>query len=393
MIVGRTVVRRPERSERPSSRPGDPAPRSEFRLLRSATRTHPDRHGPPGALSAMLAGRSRSGAGRQDTASILPAVPQPRRASTASGAVPAVGSAAKAAPPASRALSKTAMLRKSASTPNVMGLASVKEEERPLGLASPPPPSRAETSASPSKRGGNHTPGRRGEKRARPSSAASGSGGMLQARIKRERSASIFSPATDTFDLPSVSGASSDVPDGAKAVNAIEQRNKAAVKKLVHHQLLGRGYEKRDEAYLACYNVTCAGTCTALVSPSRRWPCIPALTQRCRGTTCICGPSTARTRPASSLRIWPCIWHRSLRLSYPLRLCRGHRRLLSQLQRTRATSPFRLRRSRQQPARRATSPPSPCHRAPCYCISFDPLTQAAPPSALDTSRSPPWCPL
>lgn len=32
MIVGRTIVRRPERLERPSSRPGDPAPRSEYWL-------------------------------------------------------------------------------------------------------------------------------------------------------------------------------------------------------------------------------------------------------------------------------------------------------------------------------------------------------------------------
>lgn len=224
----------------------------------------------PGALSAMLAGRSRIGLGRPVTASALPVVPQPRRTSTASGTLTAAGSSAKAPPALSRALSKTAMLRKSASTPNVMGLASVKEEERLSGPASPPQPPRAESSASPSKRGGNHTPGRRGEKRARPASTASGGAAMQHTRIKRERSASIFSPTAETFDLPPVAGTSSgDAADGAKAVNAVEQRNKAAIKKLVHHQLLGRGYERRDEAYVACFNVTCAGTGTALVSHTR----------------------------------------------------------------------------------------------------------------------------
>jgi hypothetical protein len=44
----------------------------------------------------------------------------------------------------------------------------------------------------------------------------------------------------------------------------IEERNRSLIKKLVHHQLLGKGLEKNDEEYLACFNPTCNGTVLAL---------------------------------------------------------------------------------------------------------------------------------
>lgn len=44
----------------------------------------------------------------------------------------------------------------------------------------------------------------------------------------------------------------------------IEELNRSLIKKLVHHQLLGKGLEKKDEDYLACFNPTCNGTVLAL---------------------------------------------------------------------------------------------------------------------------------
>jgi hypothetical protein len=44
----------------------------------------------------------------------------------------------------------------------------------------------------------------------------------------------------------------------------IVERNRSLIKKLVHHQLLGRGLEKNDADYLACFNPTCNGTVLAL---------------------------------------------------------------------------------------------------------------------------------
>jgi len=44
----------------------------------------------------------------------------------------------------------------------------------------------------------------------------------------------------------------------------IEEKNRSLIKKLVHHQLLGKGLEKKDEDYLACFNPTCNGTVLAL---------------------------------------------------------------------------------------------------------------------------------
>ena len=44
----------------------------------------------------------------------------------------------------------------------------------------------------------------------------------------------------------------------------IEEKNRSLIKKLVHHQLLGKGLEKNDERYLSCFNPTCNGTVLAL---------------------------------------------------------------------------------------------------------------------------------
>jgi hypothetical protein len=52
--------------------------------------------------------------------------------------------------------------------------------------------------------------------------------------------------------------------DGGDRQERFEERNRSLIKKLVHHQLLGRGVEKKDEDYLACFNSTCNGTVLAL---------------------------------------------------------------------------------------------------------------------------------
>ena len=44
----------------------------------------------------------------------------------------------------------------------------------------------------------------------------------------------------------------------------METKNRATIKKLVHHQLLGRGYEKKDEDYIASFSAACSGTAIAL---------------------------------------------------------------------------------------------------------------------------------
>jgi len=48
--------------------------------------------------------------------------------------------------------------------------------------------------------------------------------------------------------------------------NSIEARNRSSIKKLVHHQLMGRGLEKKDKDFLDCWSVTCLGVSVALVS-------------------------------------------------------------------------------------------------------------------------------
>jgi hypothetical protein len=43
----------------------------------------------------------------------------------------------------------------------------------------------------------------------------------------------------------------------------IQEHNRSLIKKLVHHQLLGKGVEKSDQEYLACFGPTCNGTVLA----------------------------------------------------------------------------------------------------------------------------------
>jgi hypothetical protein len=51
--------------------------------------------------------------------------------------------------------------------------------------------------------------------------------------------------------------------DGEDIDPKIQERNRSLIKKLVHHQLLGKGVEKSDEDYLACFGPTCNGTVLA----------------------------------------------------------------------------------------------------------------------------------
>lgn len=50
----------------------------------------------------------------------------------------------------------------------------------------------------------------------------------------------------------------------SEELQKIEEKNRSLIKKLVHHQLLGKGLEKTDEEYLKCFNPTCNGTVLAL---------------------------------------------------------------------------------------------------------------------------------
>lgn len=52
--------------------------------------------------------------------------------------------------------------------------------------------------------------------------------------------------------------------NGSTSDEKIEEKNRSLIKKLVHHQLLGKGLEKNDADYLACFNPTCNGTVLAL---------------------------------------------------------------------------------------------------------------------------------
>ncbi|UZJ55152.1 hypothetical protein CBS101457_004472 [Exobasidium rhododendri] len=54
------------------------------------------------------------------------------------------------------------------------------------------------------------------------------------------------------------------VEEGDEKNRETEEKNRSLIKKLVHHQLLGKGVEKKDEDYLACFNSTCNGTVLAL---------------------------------------------------------------------------------------------------------------------------------
>ncbi|KDN51344.1 hypothetical protein K437DRAFT_267162 [Tilletiaria anomala UBC 951] len=158
-----------------------------------------------------------------------------------------------------------------------------------------------------------NTPGRRGEKRPprkdplRPSSYSSSLPGAgetspsaspsrkrhadtIQLAIPvAKRSSSRAASATPGPDSPVLGAASSiellregmshchyrevcvDMDAGSagtmpvtSAYNTMEQKNRTTIKKLVHHQLLGRGYEKNDADYIACYGATCSGTAVAL---------------------------------------------------------------------------------------------------------------------------------
>lgn len=166
-------------------------------------------------------------------------------------------------------------LQKSASTSSVAELVAKKEEQS----------QQPETSRR-SKTGGNHTPGRRGEKRPRredsfslpPSldedageedeeeewpAQLSPSAERASVTVKRERSDSI-----GPLDLPSRSLTPVPGPlrkaEGTDEQQQQQQRNRATIKKLVHHQLLGRGLERHDREYRTCFTPTCTGTALAL---------------------------------------------------------------------------------------------------------------------------------
>lgn len=138
--------------------------------------------------------------------------------------------------------------------------------------------------------GGNHTPGRRGEKRPKredsftllptldhddsddggedgvndeaewqmPLSPSADRGGI---RVKKERSESVGpleTPSRSVTPLPAPPQKAEG--NGEKQ----QQRNRATIKKLVHHQLLGKGIERHDREYRTCFTPTCTGTALAL---------------------------------------------------------------------------------------------------------------------------------
>lgn len=130
-------------------------------------------------------------------------------------------------------------------------------------------------SAATRKRGGNHTPGRRGEKRPRSHYASIISPeeqevendpflsnleengieqveqSLVSSKIKKEDPDPIMAPPLSSTKTN-------------KQTSSIEEKNRSLIKKLVHYQLLGKGVERHEPAYVACYGITCQGAMVAL---------------------------------------------------------------------------------------------------------------------------------
>ena len=139
--------------------------------------------------------------------------------------------------------------------------------------------------------GKGNTPGRRGEKRPlrhasstssiqmnemEPSSSSFWLGPSSPSR-KRSAADTMLAPCPSKRSLSrslSVTPGPGSPPPGtcstsgglasSASPNEREQANRAILKKLVHHQLLGRGYEKEEEEYKACYGAAYNGTAVAL---------------------------------------------------------------------------------------------------------------------------------
>lgn len=108
------------------------------------------------------------------------------------------------------------------------------------------------------KRGGAHTPGRRGEKRSRKATS--------EAIHIHSPSALQPSPPGVVVKTEAGSTAMASVPATlAREVNAggTEEQNRSLIKKLVHYQLLGKGVERHEETYAACFGPTCQGALLA----------------------------------------------------------------------------------------------------------------------------------
>lgn len=105
------------------------------------------------------------------------------------------------------------------------------------------------------KRGGNHTPGRRGEKRPRCGSGLT-RGPLLD---PQERAVSVGRQVRHGDPSSMSNNSEISQPDGS-----IEERNRSLIKKLVHYQLLGKGVERQEDTYLACFGPTCQGALLAL---------------------------------------------------------------------------------------------------------------------------------
>lgn len=126
------------------------------------------------------------------------------------------------------------------------------------------------------KRGGNHTPGRRGEKRPRNNYADTI--GLEQQEIDDdpfleesvEQLEDSFEPSKvkkedpDPLMAPPLSTNSRSSSFSNKQTPSIEEKNRSLIKKLVHYQLLGKGVERHEPAYAACYGITCQGATVAL---------------------------------------------------------------------------------------------------------------------------------
>lgn len=99
---------------------------------------------------------------------------------------------------------------------------------------------------------GNHTPGRRGEKRVRPEDAEDVNE-MLKKRTAEDSAVSLVDKLTTTTTSTSSSNRTS-----------IETSNRSTLKRLITHQLLGHGYCKKDDEFNVCFQATYSGSCTAL---------------------------------------------------------------------------------------------------------------------------------
>lgn len=137
------------------------------------------------------------------------------------------------------------------------------------------------------RRVGNHTPGRRGEKRARTAEGRDRGSPRVDASAEEEEEEPSMPPSVPPIPSSSKRAQSAVLPEtkapatgavrktgrgGSTTTAGVEERNRSLIKKLVHHQLLGKGVERHDDAYLACFGPTCQGALVALRHVAKTGP-------------------------------------------------------------------------------------------------------------------------